>query len=482
MFDFLKKKITAFTEKIKQVIERKPVQEAQKPAEEKTISKIEVKEFENEEIVPVLKAEEKIEKEIQEIKVLEQAIEKKEEKIEKEIKETVKELKKTDKLEEEKKPKLISKDLALEKKLVKEIEEKELLEEKEKKLKHKEEILEEKQEQLTSKQGTLEEKIWELKKKELEEGVKGISEEVKKLKEEKRELKAKHGIAKQITGLIFGSVTIEEKDVKGFLEEFELSLLEADVEQDTAAEVVKELRKELVGKKVKKNMDLTGFLKKEIKSALVKVMQTDGIDLLEKAKHKKPFVILMLGPNGAGKTTSIAKLTHYFKLHGKKVILASADTFRAGSIEQIEVHAERLGTRVVKHGYGADPAAVAFDAVKAAEAEKSDIVLIDSAGRQETNKNLMEELKKINRVVKPDFRIFVGEALSGQTFLSQAEKFDAELGVDGFILTKIDTDAKGGTAISLLYKIKKPILFVGTGQDYGDLEKFTPEFVLDRII
>ncbi|MDO8627273.1 MAG: signal recognition particle-docking protein FtsY, partial [Candidatus Diapherotrites archaeon] len=316
----------------------------------------------------------------------------------------------------------------------------------------------------------------------IEEKVEGISEEVKKLKEDKRELKAKQGLGKQLTGLIFGKVKIEEKDISEFLDEFELSLLEGDVEQDTALQIILELKKEMIGKEVKKSEDLGEFLKKEIKNAMAKVMETEEVNLLEKIQGKKPFIIMMLGPNGAGKTTSIAKLTYMFQQNKKKVVLASADTFRAGSIEQIETHAERLGARVVKHKYGADPAAVAFDAVKAAESEKADVVLIDTAGRQETNKNLMEELKKIKRVVKPDFTIFVGESLAGQSFLSQAEKFSSELGIDGFILTKIDTDAKGGTAISLLYKIKKPILYVGTGQDYKDLEKFTPEFVLDRII
>ncbi len=315
------------------------------------------------------------------------------------------------------------------------------------------------------------------------ERVKGLSEEVQKLREEKgRELKAKTRVSKQLTSFLFGGITIEEKDVTDFLWEFELSLLEADVEQETAQEIVQEIKKELIGKKLKRGEDLTGFLKKEITTALIKVMGNHEEDLFSKIQGKKPFVILMLGPNGAGKTTTIAKLTHLMQKNGKKVVLASADTFRAGSIEQIEVHAKKLNARVIKHSYGSDPAAVAFDAVKAAEASKADIVLIDSAGRQETNKNLMQELQKINRVVKPDLKIFVGEALSGNALLEQATKFNQELGLDGFILTKIDTDAKGGTSISLLYKLDKPIFFVGIGQHYDDLVKFSPEFILKRII
>jgi len=163
-------------------------------------------------------------------------------------------------------------------------------------------------------------------------------------------------------------------------------------------------------------------------------------------------------------------------------VLAAAVTFRAASIEQIEKHAEKLGVRVVKHQYGADPAAVAFDAIKAAESKKIDVVLIDSAGRQETNKNLMEELKKIVRVAKPDLKLYVGEAFTGQALLNQATEFDKHLGLDGFVLTKIDTDTKGGTAISLLYKLKKPVVFIGTGQRYEDLVEFKPEYILDRVI
>ena len=163
-------------------------------------------------------------------------------------------------------------------------------------------------------------------------------------------------------------------------------------------------------------------------------------------------------------------------------MLASADTFRAGSIEQLKVHADKLGVRMIKHQYGADPAAVAFDAVKSAEAKGEDVVLIDSAGRQETNKNLMEELKKIARVVKPDLKLYVGESYTGQALLQQASEFNEALEIDGFILTKMDTDPKGGTAISLLYKLKKPILFLGTGQEYKDLEAFDANAIVARII
>jgi fused signal recognition particle receptor len=300
--------------------------------------------------------------------------------------------------------------------------------------------------------------------------------------EDKRELKAKLGKGKKIKSIFSGKVEIIQKDVEELIWELELSLLESDVEQDTAKEITENIKKRLVGQKVAiKNFD--EHLKEEIKETLKEIMQTKEIDLLKEIKaNDKPYVILMIGPNGAGKTTSIGKLTHYFQNNGLKCLWAASDTFRSGAIDQLEEHANRLGVKTIKQEYGADPAAVAFDAIKSAEANNIDVVLIDSAGRQETNKNLMEELKKIERVAKANLKIYVGEAYTGQGLLDMAKKFDEAIGIDGFILTKIDTDAKGGTTISLLYKLKKPIIFVGTGQEYTDFEKFSPEFVLNRII
>jgi len=304
---------------------------------------------------------------------------------------------------------------------------------------------------------------------------------IKTLEEDKRELHANVGVNGKLKGFIFGGIELTEKDVTDLVFELELSLIESDVEQDAASEIANQIKKRLVGKKVSaKNID--DFLKEQIKEILAEMMKTEKIDVLQMAKQHKPFKILVLGPNGAGKTTSIAKLVHYFQKHNLSCILAAGDTFRAGAIDQIEEHAKKLGVRIVKQQYGADPAAVAFDAIKAAEAAKIDVVIMDSAGRQETNKNLMEELRKLERVAKPDLKIYVGEAYVGQGLLEQAEEFKEIIGIDGFILTKIDTDAKGGTAISLIYKMKKPIIFVGTGQGYDDLEEFTPEFILERII
>ncbi len=308
---------------------------------------------------------------------------------------------------------------------------------------------------------------------------------VLKVDEDKRELKAKIGVGSGLKGLIFGRVEISEKQIKDLLFELELSLIESDVEQDAATELVNQIKQRLVGKKVlAKNIDL--YLQEQIKEILTEMMKTEKINVLDNAREAKrngePYKILILGPNGAGKTTSIAKLVNYFQKNKLTCILAAGDTFRAGAIDQIEIHAKNLGVRVIKHQYGADPAAIAFDAISAAKAGKIDVVIIDSAGRQETNKNLMEELKKLERVAKPDLKLFVGESYVGQGLLDQVDEFAKIIGIDGYILTKMDTDAKGGTAISLTYKTKKPIIFIGTGQGYEDFEEFTPEYILNRII
>ncbi|MDD5148648.1 MAG: signal recognition particle receptor subunit alpha, partial [Candidatus ainarchaeum sp.] len=265
---------------------------------------------------------------------------------------------------------------------------------------------------------------------------------IPKIFEKKRELKAKIGIGGKIKRVLRADITIEEKDLGELLEELELSFLEADVEQGTADEIIREMRQRISGKKISASTGIDEAIKKEIREILLGMMKTGHVDVLQMAKQRKPLKILFLGPNGAGKTTSMAKLTRFFELNKLKSIWSASDTFRAASIEQLEKHAENLGVRVVKHAYGADPAAVAFDAVKAAEAKGIDVVLIDSAGRQETNKNLMEELKKIVRVAKPDLKIYVGESFTGQALLQQAEEYNKAVGIDGFILTKIDCDSK----------------------------------------
>ncbi len=299
---------------------------------------------------------------------------------------------------------------------------------------------------------------------------------------EKRELKARVGAIRSIKGVLRGYTELREGDIADLLFELELALLESDVNHETATAFVSRVKELLLKEKIPRGTQLNEFLKQKIRQVLVELTKTRQVNIFEMADSVKPFKILFLGPNGAGKTTTIAKLTYAFQQMGKKVIWAAADTFRAASIEQLEAHAKKLNVRVVKHDYGADPTAVAFDALKAAEAEKADVLMIDSAGRQETNRNLLEELKKMERVIKPDLKVFVGEAFAGKNLIKQARTFDEALNLDGFILSKIDTDAKGGTVLSLLYELKKPVLFIGTGQEYTDLIKFTPEFIIDRIV
>jgi fused signal recognition particle receptor len=299
---------------------------------------------------------------------------------------------------------------------------------------------------------------------------------------EEREMKANVGLFQKIGGLFTGTLTLKEDTMNAFLEEFELSLLEADVELNTATALIEEMRKRLVNKTISSRENPNAIILGEIKAALHEILPPATIDFDAKINAQRPTVILILGPNGAGKTTTIAKLTHRLQKQGKKVIWGSADTFRAGSIEQLQVHADKLGVRLIKHQYGADPAAVAFDAVKAANAENADVVIIDTAGRQDTNKNLLEELKKIQRVIQPHLKLYVGESYTGQAILTQAKVFDDAIGIDGFILTKLDTDTKGGGVLSLLHNLHKPILFFGVGQGYEDLIPFSLDAFLERLI
>ena len=286
----------------------------------------------------------------------------------------------------------------------------------------------------------------------------------------------------KIKSLFSSKIKLSEKEISEFLDDFEISLLEADVSIDSSTAIIEDLKKRLVNASFSKT-NILEDIKLNIKETLKEQLNIDcDINNYISQKQNEPLIILIIGPNGAGKTTTISKFANLYKNQGKSVVLASSDTFRAGSIDQLEVHAKRLGVRVVKQNYGSDPAAVAFDAVASAKANKNDVVLIDTAGRQDTNINLMQELSKIKRVVKPDLTIYIGESQSGQTIVEQIQKFDKEIGVTGVILTKIDTDPKGGVAISILNELKKPIFYIGTGQEYNDIEKFSPEYIIERIV
>ena len=299
---------------------------------------------------------------------------------------------------------------------------------------------------------------------------------------EDRELKPRVGLTQKVSSFFTGTITLKQETVDSFLEEFEFSLLEADVELTTATALIGQLKPRLTNKTISSRENATDVILREIKSALREILPNAELNLDELITTHNPFVILILGPNGAGKTTSIAKLTHYLQKQNKKVVLASADTFRAGSIEQLKVHATKLCVRIIKHQYHADPAAVEFDDVKAAKAEHADVVIIDTAGRQDTNTNLLEELKKIQRVIQPHLKLYVGESYTGQAILQQASTFNEAIGIDGFILTKLDADTKGGGVLSILHNLRKPIAFFGTGQGYDDLTPFSLDAFLDRLI
>jgi fused signal recognition particle receptor len=279
--------------------------------------------------------------------------------------------------------------------------------------------------------------------------------------------------------------TISEKDIDDILWELELSLLESDVAIDVANIVVESVKKDLIGQKIKRSSDIEEYTYKALKNAVSKIIDIDGksmTTMIEEKKRKgEPLVVMFVGINGTGKTTTIGKLANYYLKKGYTPVVAASDTFRAGAIEQITYHTDKLGVKIVKHEKGSDPAAVAFDAVEHAKSKGKELVLIDTAGRMQTNTNLMDEMKKIRRVAKPDLVIFVGDALTGNDAVEQATKFNDAIDVDGVILTKADADSKGGASLSIGYVIAKPIMFLGVGQDYGDLKEYNSDWMLEQI-
>lgn len=280
--------------------------------------------------------------------------------------------------------------------------------------------------------------------------------------------------------------TISEKDIDDILFELELALLEGDVAMEVAEQIINSVKEDLVGRKIKRRGDVAQFTREALKKAISDILVVDGPNLNELVQQAKktgePLKIMFVGVNGTGKTTTISKIADHYVKSGYTPVIAASDTFRAGAIEQISLHAENVGVKIIRHQKGADPAAVAYDAVEHARAQNKELVLIDTAGRMQTNVNLMDEMKKIQRVVKPDLAIFVGDALTGNDAVEQARKFDEAVGVDGIILTKADADAKGGAALSIGHVINKPILFLGVGQGYGDIMEFHPEWMVEQVL
>ena len=290
-------------------------------------------------------------------------------------------------------------------------------------------------------------------------------------------------------GLVNKVTTTELKaeNLAPILSDFKMSLCENDVAFPVADKISDELVERLAGVPVKRLDDKKKIVEDNLRAVLLEVMLTGKrIDLLkfadEKRKKNVPFVLMFVGINGTGKTTTIAKVAQFFRDKSYSVVLAGADTYRAGSIEQLEEHGKRLGMRVIKSNYGGDPAAVAYDAVCHAKAHGINIILIDTAGRMQTNQNLMNELVKVKRVVGPDLTVLTVDSLIGNDAVMQAEEFNKSVGIDATILTKVDADVKGGSALSVTYVTQKPILFIGVGQTYKDLELFNPEKFVNMIL
>ncbi|MGA2308452.1 MAG: signal recognition particle-docking protein FtsY [Candidatus Bathyarchaeia archaeon] len=292
-----------------------------------------------------------------------------------------------------------------------------------------------------------------------------------------------------LKGLVNKVTTIELKpeNLRPLLSDFKMNLVENDVAFPVAELVCDEMEKRLDKVQVKRLEDRRKIVEKNLREVLLETMQTNSkIDLLKAIQEKRtkgePYVIVFVGINGTGKTTTIAKVCRFLNKKGYSAVIACSDTYRAGSIEQLEEHARRLGTKMIKHAYGADPAAVAYDTISHAKAHGINVVLIDTAGRMQTNQNLMNELAKIKRVVNPDLTVLTVDSLIGNDAVMQAEEFNKCVGIDATILTKVDADVKGGSALSVTHVTQKPILFIGTGQGYDDLEEFDPERFVQMIL
>ena len=283
----------------------------------------------------------------------------------------------------------------------------------------------------------------------------------------------------------FSEKELNDKDIEDILFELEISLLESDVATEVIDSIKEDLKKKLIGTKVEKN-EIEKFVKDSLISKISSMFDNAGeINLIEKIKNKKndgqPFLILFVGINGTGKTTSLAKLAYLLQQEKFSIVVAAADTFRAGAIEQLREHTNRLNLKLVAQNYNSDPAAVARDAVLYAKSHKTDCVLIDTAGRMQTSENLMQQIGKITKVVNPDFKIFVGDSLAGNDTVNQAREFFEHVKFDASILTKSDADARGGAALSVVSVTETPVIYVGIGQEYSDLKKFDKRIFLENV-
>jgi len=286
----------------------------------------------------------------------------------------------------------------------------------------------------------------------------------------------------QGAGTGFTGKKIGRKKLDEILWDLEVLLYESDVATDVVDHISGEVRKTLMGVKIRRDLSLEKVIERALKNAVEDVLKVESFDLDEVVRNSdKPVVIMFVGINGTGKTTTIAKIAHRLLGQGYSCIMAACDTFRAGAIEQLEKHANNLNIRLVKQAKNTDPSAIAYDAIEHARAKNKDVVLVDTAGRMHSNVNLMNQMKKIKNVAEPDSIIFVGDALGGNDVIEQALRFNEVVGIDATVLAKIDTDAKGGAALSIAYSAKKPIAFLGVGQEYEDLQKYNHHWMLQRL-
>lgn len=281
--------------------------------------------------------------------------------------------------------------------------------------------------------------------------------------------------------------TLSEESLEKTLRELKLLLISNDVAIETADEISSKIKNSLKDEQIGLLSSKKKYLFEVLKDVITEILTPEkDVDLIAEIRKKNesgvPYVMVFLGVNGTGKTTTIAKLAYYLKNQKISSVAAAADTFRAAAIEQLTYHMNNVGIRVIKHEYKSDPASVAYDAINHATAKKLNVVLVDTAGRQVSNKNLMIEMQKIVRVAEPDLIVFVGDSLAGNDALNQAKEFNRNIGIDANILTKLDADSKGGSALSISYETRKPIIFVGMGQKYEDLKPFDPEIFISSIL
>ncbi len=314
-----------------------------------------------------------------------------------------------------------------------------------------------------------------------------VKPQEKHVEEHKKEEIIKLSLKTKIKSAFLGTIRLSEPEIENFLDTLRVSMLESDVSYSTTEQFIEDLHVKLREKPIESKrirQEITGT----VRGSLFNVLQAGtGVDVDQFIKMRKdskelPVKILFLGPNGAGKTTTIAKIAHRFKSRGVSNVLSASDTFRAAAIEQIEHHAKKIGVPVIKSSYGADPASIAFDAIAYAKAHNIELVLIDSAGRQETNKSLINEVQKIVRISKPDLTIFVGESTSGNQISEQIKEFNKFVKIDGIVLTKLDCDAKGGGALSISHATGIPILFFGVGEGYDALIPYDANYIVNAIL